>query len=65
MSGRHEVLIAGGAGIVGSAVVRHIIDSTNDQVIDIDKLIRLLKQLIDVVFKRRQRDINESYPNPT
>ena len=32
------ILITGGAGFIGSAVVRHIINNTNDSVINIDKL---------------------------
>ncbi|WP_299493852.1 dTDP-glucose 4,6-dehydratase [uncultured Shewanella sp.] len=33
-----KILITGGAGFIGSAVVRHIICNTNDSVINIDKL---------------------------
>lgn len=33
-----KILVTGGAGFIGSAVVRHIINNTNDIVINIDKL---------------------------
>lgn len=33
-----KILITGGAGFIGSAVIRHIISQTNDTVINIDKL---------------------------
>lgn len=32
------VLVTGGAGFIGSAVIRHIINNTNDVVINVDKL---------------------------
>ena len=32
------ILVTGGAGFIGSAVVRHIIENTNDIVINVDKL---------------------------
>jgi len=32
------ILITGGAGFIGSAVIRHIINNTNDSVVNVDKL---------------------------
>src|SRR5690554_2753851 len=35
---RMKLLITGGAGFIGSAVIRHIITNTNDEVVNLDKL---------------------------
>ena len=33
-----KLLVTGGAGFIGSAVIRHIINNTNHSVINVDKL---------------------------
>ncbi len=33
-----KLLITGGAGFIGSAVIRHIINNTADNVVNLDKL---------------------------
>ncbi|TMO71248.1 dTDP-glucose 4,6-dehydratase [Pseudoalteromonas sp. S3785] len=33
-----KIIVTGGAGFIGSAVIRHIIENTNDSVINLDKL---------------------------
>jgi len=45
-----KCLVTGGAGFIGSAVIRHIINHTNDSVINLDKLTYAgnLESLIDV-----------------
>ncbi|MGS2718006.1 dTDP-glucose 4,6-dehydratase [Eionea flava] len=34
----NTILVTGGAGFIGSAVIRHIINNTNDHVVNVDKL---------------------------
>ncbi|MBY5342512.1 NAD-dependent epimerase/dehydratase family protein [Rhizobium leguminosarum bv. viciae] len=33
-----EILVTGGAGFIGSAVIRHIIQNTGDSIVNVDKL---------------------------
>lgn len=33
-----KILITGGAGFIGSAVIRHVINNTQDHIVNIDKL---------------------------
>jgi dTDP-glucose 4,6-dehydratase len=33
-----RIIVTGGAGFIGSSVIRHIIKNTNDEVLNIDKL---------------------------
>ncbi|MDP2562104.1 dTDP-glucose 4,6-dehydratase [Psychrobium sp. 1_MG-2023] len=34
----NKILVTGGAGFIGSAVIRHIIENTTDEVVNVDKL---------------------------
>ena len=38
MKNKQTILVTGGAGFIGSALIRHIISNTNHQVVNIDKL---------------------------
>lgn len=55
MSNAKQLLITGGAGFIGSAVIRHIINNTNHQVVNVDKLTYAgnLESLIDVADSDR------------
>lgn len=50
-----KILVTGGAGFIGSAVVRHIIRDTQDTVINLDKLTYAgnLESLVDVSESER------------
>ncbi len=50
-----NILITGGAGFIGSAVIRHIIENTQDEVLNIDKLTYAgnLENLIDIEASER------------
>ncbi|WP_193039067.1 dTDP-glucose 4,6-dehydratase [Pseudoalteromonas nigrifaciens] len=50
-----KILVTGGAGFIGSAVIRHIIGNTNDSVINLDKLTYAgnLESLTSVVNNER------------
>ncbi|HEZ7936419.1 TPA: NAD-dependent epimerase/dehydratase family protein, partial [Neisseria meningitidis] len=52
---KKTILVTGGAGFIGSAVVRHIIRNTRDAVVNVDKLTYAgnLKSLTEVADNPR------------
>ena len=53
-----KILVTGGAGFIGSAVIRHILNETSDHVINLDKLTYAgnLESLEDVINQPENKD---------
>ena len=54
-SEQKTIMVTGGAGFIGSAVIRHIINNTQDAVVNLDKLTYAgnLESLLDVSDSER------------
>lgn len=52
-----KIMVTGGAGFIGSAVIRHVIATTNHEVLNVDKLTYAgnLESLADAAFSPRYR----------
>ncbi|WP_370278880.1 dTDP-glucose 4,6-dehydratase [Pontibacterium sp.] len=60
-----KILVTGGAGFIGSALVRYIINNTNDSVVNVDKLTYAgnLESLIDVSGSPRYEFVHQDICN--
>lgn len=52
---QNRILVTGGAGFIGSALIRHVISNTEDQVLNVDKLTYAgnVESLVDVDLSER------------
>ena len=60
-----KILITGGAGFIGSALVRYIINETSDAVVVVDKL-TYAGELLDIdalTGDRKSTRLNSSHPS--
>jgi dTDP-glucose 4,6-dehydratase len=55
-----RILVTGGAGFIGSAVIRHIIENTKHHVLNVDKLtyVSLLKSHHSLECNQTHRNIH-------